>query len=336
MLNDLKLWPQKLSKGLELAEEFYLENVDNLPKNIKKIAFFGMGGSGIAGRIIKTFIDFEGGPVTFVVETPSIPTFVDENTLAIVTTYSGNTWESVVALCELIKKKIPTIVVTNGGKAKKLGKKHKLPLMVVPEVIAPRAALGYFLGFFLGLLDELSILDGKSKIQNFKTHATAYIPQFSEQSFFDDFINNVSDKDCFYIWGISGESEAFSYRAQTQFNENSKVQAVSLAFPELCHNFVAGFTKRKSSPFVIFFHTNFVSDYLKKAVLATEKFLCENGVRLYKSPILGDTFTVQLFNIILWSDFASCYLGIARGVEVNSVKLIDHLKEKHKEEGIFI
>ena len=55
ILDDIRAWPEKLQAGAQLAQDFYNQYQDKLPKNIKKIAFFGMGGSGIAGRVVKTF-----------------------------------------------------------------------------------------------------------------------------------------------------------------------------------------------------------------------------------------------------------------------------------------
>ncbi len=63
-----------------------------------------MGGSGIAGRIIKTFLDKKSGIPSFVIESTSLPEFVDTDTLAIVVSYSGNTWETVDVLEELVQK----------------------------------------------------------------------------------------------------------------------------------------------------------------------------------------------------------------------------------------
>jgi hypothetical protein len=96
---------------------------------------------------------------------------------------------------------------------------------------------------------------------------------------------------------------------------------------ETFHNLLDSLHERE------FFH---VSPSLKKAADATEEILLENGVDLYKPPVLGDTFENQLFNMILWADFASCYVANQRNVAIDSVRLIDRLKEKHRQKGITI
>ena len=336
VLEDLQKWQDKLTTGTELALKFHREQGKRLPENPKKIAYFGMGGSGIAGKILKTYFGMQEGIDAEVYHSPTVPPSINNECLAFVTTYSGNTWETVVALKELIARGVPTLVVTHGGRALQLAKEYDLMCVEMPEAVSPRGALGYFLGFFLTLLDEMKLIDGKSKISQYVQHCEDQIATFIRPDYFEPFIQSVGKRDFFHIWGVAGESDAFAYRAQTQFNENSKVQSIYTEFPELCHNLVVGFTNYAQPPMVLWLHTGFISDYLKRAVKATELLLGENGVGLYKPAILGDTFDKQLFNIILWSDFASYFLGKARGVEVNPVKLIDSLKKKHQEQGIQI
>jgi len=55
----------------------------------------------------------------------------------------------------------------------------------------------------------------------------------------------------FHVWGVAGDSDSVAFRVQTQFNENSKVQAVTSQLPELCHNLLVGFTEEKQNVFVL-------------------------------------------------------------------------------------
>ncbi len=338
MLKELALWPQKLKDGLQIAHDFHFEHSAQLPKNIKKIAFFGMGGSGITGRIVKTFLDKKCNIPSFIIDSPTPPEFIDTETLAIVISYSGNTWETVNALNTLTEKFVPTIVFAHGGKAAQIAENKNLPFVLLPESVQPRAALGNFLGILLGLIDLMGIMPAKPIVETFIKQAELYVPKFSDESYFKDFLYEINDYDFIHVWGISSDSATFAYRATTQFNENSKIRAVFSDFPECCHNLLVGFTncKEKCSvkPFVMFFSTDFLTADLNIAIEATSEILKEEGALLYKPPVLGDNWEGQLFHIILWSDFASYYLGKNRGVEVVPVKLIARLKEKHKQKGI--
>ncbi len=336
MIEEVRLWQKKLSDGITCAQIFIEQFADVLPKNSNNIAFVGMGGSGIAGRMLKTFLDREGVTST-VIATSMVPAYLNSTTLALVISYSGNTWETLDVLHQLIEKGVPTVVITHGGRALELAKKHGLPYAIVPVSKTPRSALGNFLGFIMTLLELGGFLkNGKAMVEDFKKQAQQNLPKLTNSAYFDDFFAQVQDDEFFHIWGVSGDSEAFAYRAQTQFNENSKVHTVSSAFPELCHNLLVGFTQVKKVPCVLFFYTQFLPETLKKAISATEELMQEHGVNLYKPPILGDTLSDQLFNMVLWADCASYYLALKRGVDSAPVQLIDALKNKHQQKGILI
>lgn len=334
MLKELTLWPQKLREGRQLALDFIATYKTRLPKNIKKIAFVGMGGSGIAGRIVKTFLDTKEGISTYIVDSCDIPAAIGTDTLAIVISYSGNTWETLDALSQLTARFVPTVVLAHGGKVIEYAEKKNIPFALVPESRSPRSALGSFLGFLLIIFDALGLLAGARKVEAFCRHAECYIPKFEDECFFKEFLEVVHGHDFFHVWGISASSAAFAYRAQTQFNENSKVQAVYSIFPELNHNLINGFEKFTHTPCVIFFVTDFLSVNLQAAIASTSEILQEKRVVLYKPPVFGDTLEVQLFNIVLWSDFASYYLGNVRDIEIEDVRIIQRLKEKLKTKGI--
>lgn len=329
MLEELKMWPKKLKDGLDIAHNFHFENKSKLPKNIKKIAFFGMGGSGIAGRILKTFLDKKSSIPSFVIDGPEVPKFIDTDTLCFVISYSGNTWETIDALNELTKQFIPTIVMANGGKALEIAETKNLPFIIVPKSNQPRAALGSFLGLILGLLDLMKIMPTKEIIETFIKQANLYIPKFEDESYFNNFLSTANVYESFHIFGISGDSAEFAYRAQTQFNENSKVRAVFSSFPECCHNLLVGFTDCKEKPLVVTFYSDFISPKLNTGIQGITEILKSEGVVLYKVPVLGDNWEGQLFHMILWADFASYYLGKKRGVAIAPVKLIDALKAKY-------
>lgn len=334
MQKDLLTWPEKLRTGLDLVKIFWDQFDSRFHKPFKKIAFVGMGGSGIAGRIVKTLLEKQSPITTIIIDGPEVPLAVDAETLAIVVSYSGNTWETIDALNTLTKRFIPTIVFAHGGNALEIAEMKNLPFVIIPNALTPRSSLGYFLGLILGILDNLKLINGISLVHQWIDHAHTYLPKYSQQQYFQTFLDLAKDEEMFHFWGVSGDSAACAYRAQTQFNENAKVQTVFSAVPELCHNLLVGFSNSNKSSLVLLASTNFLLPHLEVSVEAIGEILEQKGVRLYKVPVLGDTFENQLFDIILWADFASYYLGLVKGVDVVSVKIIEQLKQTHRQKGI--
>ncbi|MFH0898790.1 MAG: SIS domain-containing protein [bacterium] len=336
MPKDIQAWPERLEIGAALATDFYNHHKTMLPKSIKHVVFCGMGGSGIVGRIMKVFLDKKTTIRSDIIASSDLPGCVDKESLAIVVSYSGNTWETISVLKDLVESSVPVIVLAHGGRAREIAQEFNLPFVQLPESQTPRSALSIFLGFVLTLFEKFGVFPGSEWIQAFVQHAQRYIPKFAQASYFDEFLSIVQDLSFFHVWGISGDSSAVAYRAVTQFNENSKMQVVYSEFPELCHNLLVGFTKVEVKALVVMFYSAFLSENIRRAVEATSEILREKGAYLYKVPILGDTFEVQLFNMILWADFASCHVGQARGVEVIPVRIIDNLKQVHRQKGIVI
>lgn len=332
MLKELNLWSVKVRDGISLAKDFYTDFGARLPKHPKKVLFVGMGGSGIAGRIMKVFFDNKTDMRTEVITSPMLPAYVSTDSLAFVVSYSGNTWETVTVLEGLIKKHIPTVVLAHGGKAITLAQSHNIPYVIVPESLTPRSALGTFLGFLAHIFNHLGFIDGEKMTTELLKTIDTYVPLFSERGYFDDFLTLANNYDMINVWGVSNDSSAVAYRVATQFNENAKIQAFYGEYPELAHNVLAGITgKWEKKPIVIVFNSDFLPENVTVALNAISEILRKNKVILYKPPVLGDTFHSQLFSMILWGDFASYFLGKERGVTIEAVAVIEELKKLQKE-----
>lgn len=335
MLKELTLWTQKLKDGRQLAHSFFQDYGKNLPNNVKKIAFVGMGGSGIAGKIFKMLLEKRTKLVVSLIDSPDLAGHVETDTLAIVVSYSGMTWETLDVLNVLVDKFIPTIVVAHGGRAVEIAENKNLPFTLLPQSLTPRSALGLFLGFFGTLFDLMGLLrDGTSFVQRWELDAERYVPAFIETAEFSDFLALVQDSSFFHVWGVAGDSGSVAYRAATQFNENSKIPAVYSEFPELAHNLLVGFENQAQAAAVLFFYTDFLNAHMTVAIDTITEILKEKRVVLYKPPIFGDTFESQIFTMILWADFASYHLGKVRGVDIEQVAIIQELKKRQKIKGI--
>jgi glucose/mannose-6-phosphate isomerase len=326
MHSELISWPNKLSQGKQVAITC-INHYPSLLKSQKRFIFAGMGGSGIAGRILQTFLSKESTSQAIILDGPELPAFVNSQDFAFVVSYSGNTWETLEIAKKLKTQKIPMLILTHGGNLQQMARDHQIPCAILPECSAPRAALGYMLGFLVELLAHYGFIS--NYLENWQQSLKKHLPCLSEQNHYSDFLNMVGFDDFFHIWGITGDSSAVAYRAQTQFNENSKVQAVFSSFPELNHNLLVGLTNFKKAPFILLFSTDFISNELNTSQKSILSILKDLGVRLYKTPNFGDTWQEQLFMMIVWADFASYYLGKIRKVDIISTKVIDQLKASY-------
>ena len=85
-----------------------------------KVVILGMGGSAISGEIIRHLALAESKAPVWVHQGYGLPLFVDETTLVIASSYSGNTEETLSAFTESLKTPAKKLVLTAGGKLKYL------------------------------------------------------------------------------------------------------------------------------------------------------------------------------------------------------------------------
>jgi glucose/mannose-6-phosphate isomerase len=135
-------FPGQLEEALRIGKSAVLSE----PKHaIKSVLISGLGGSGIGGTIISEFV-FDTSPVPVsVTKGYFIPAFVDQHSLVIISSYSGNTEETLACMEQAIAKKAHVVCITSGGKVADLAKQHQLDLIIIPGGMPPRTCLGYSL-----------------------------------------------------------------------------------------------------------------------------------------------------------------------------------------------
>lgn len=336
MLHELIQWPVKLHEGATLARNFLAQHASRLPASPHNIVFVGMGGSGIAGRIFGTLLDRSGSLASHVIGGTHIPAYVTNQSLVFVTTYSGNTWETLDALKILVGRGITPVVLAHGGQAEAIAQAHDLPYVKLPTSLQPRTALGHFLGFYAKLFYDLGFIASDSLVRQWEETASACLKLYSQPGTHAEFLKIAHGYDIFHVWGVSDDAAPSAYRATTQFNENAKTQAVCGTFPELAHNLLVGFQKFEQPPLVLWYATQFLTGNMARGVAVLHDVLHEAGAVLYKIPVFGDTFENQLISMVLWTDFASYYLGHERGVDTQRVRIIEELKNRQQTSGIFV
>ncbi|MGD1997627.1 MAG: SIS domain-containing protein [Candidatus Dependentiae bacterium] len=293
---------------------------------ITNVAFVGMGGSGIAGRLIKLLLSVESALPISVVEGIQLPRQCDVETLLVVSSYSGNTWETVELFEQGLQRHIPMIVLASGGRLAQRAREEGVPLLAIPGGWVPRAALPIFLGSILSILENLGLYAGLRVVREWQQHWDAVGAQVADRAQYQELTMLLMDAPFCHVWGVTDDSDAVAYRLQTQLNENSKVAAVYSPFPELNHNLLVGFDQASRVAPLICVMSDFAPDLLKMSLASVENTLRANGIPLYKPALLGDTWRNQLAYVLWWADFASLYVGQTRGCDITQTRLIDSVK----------
>ncbi len=314
-------FPEQLEKGLEIAERAVVSESNN----ISNVVITGLGGSGIGGTILTELLDECRVPV-LVNKSYFLPSFVNQDSLVIVSSYSGNTEESIQALQEALQKKAQIVCVCSGGKILEQAKQHQLEYIEIPGGFPPRSCLGYS----LIQLIKIFVSKGLAQKELFNEIKEAAQLLKNEKQTIQKRAHELAEKlkDKITVIYSLGSCEGISIRFRQQINENSKALCWHHVFPEMNHNELVGWTQENKKLSVIVFKTAF--DYERNI---KRYQICKPVFEKYASEVneveaVGKSKFAQFMYLVNLGDWISCYIADLRGIDAVEVNIIDHLKKE--------
>jgi glucose/mannose-6-phosphate isomerase len=316
----IEAFPSNITEALEIAQN---STISGDYANISNVLICGMGGSGIGGSMVQTWLADELKVPVSIAKDYSIPNFVDENTLVIGSSYSGNTEETLVAIEEAQKKGAKIIGITSGGKMEALCQSNGYDYIKVPGGNPPRTALAYSLVQLLHIFATI----GMSSADRLKEIAAGRDLIVAESETVHMKAKGLAEHLHQKVGVIYGTTayEPVLVRARQQFNENSKYLNWTNPIPEMNHNELVGWGggDRRFAP--VFFMTQGNHPRNDKRIEITREKISEK-TSVFDIHAKGDSQIEQslyLINIVDWSSF---YLAALDDIDTIDIAVIDYLK----------
>jgi glucose/mannose-6-phosphate isomerase len=307
---------------------------DQLPDltGVSAVVFCGMGGSAVAGDVLRTaFRDRLRVPVD-VNRSPALPGYAGARTLVIVSSFSGNTSETLSAFRQAVDRGCRIVAVTSGGTLAKECDIHGVPVVAVPAGYQPRAALGHLTFAGLGSLESAGLLptiedDVAETVDVLEAVARELAPRVPA-------LDNRAKRLAVWIgdrvpviWGAEGIGAVAAMRWKTQMNENGKVPAFHASMSELDHNEVVGWVEPYGARYAVIGVRHDGEDREIAARFALSADIARDAGALYDEVgAEGSSTLARLFSLVLTGDVTSCFVGIRRGIDPTPVTAIDRLK----------
>lgn len=327
-------FPSQLQHVLKIARQLPLPSLKS--NQIKNIVLTGMGGSAIGGDLIRSYLASELGLPFLISRNYSLPHFVNENTLVFVSSYSGNTEETLSAYQLLKKNGAKIISISSGGELLRLSEKDGILFLKIPTGYPPRAALGYSFVPILVFLERLGFVSGKikdlEKTIDFLSSRREYfsIEKNSEKNIAKNIAGELFSK-LPIIYSGADHFDTVAYRWKGQICENSKMLCFNNVFPEFNHNELVGWeilSGMENKIVVIVLKDQDDHPQIKKRMEIVKGIIQKKGVKLIELESEGENLLSRIFSLIQLGDFVSFYLAILNQVNPTPVKLIDYLKSK--------
>ena len=316
MIEHIQNFPKHIQNSLKNIKE------DNLNfEEVGKVVIAGMGGSAIAGLILKDLFP----EMEIVVERNYFPnTPIDEYTLVIICSYSGNTEETLIYYDYAVRLTEHALVVTSGGELLKKAKSDDIKFHLLPKGYPPRSALGFSLTFLISLFDK----EGVSNID------FDCLESFAEESSTKNSEVYALAKKIHKTMPIIVSEEDLSsigFRLKCQLNENSKMLSYNITIPEMNHNEIIGWENNnidKKSFSMIWIHIGWPKNLERMKI--TNEILSKkvSHVAHLSVPDKVPKNLTSLFFLINYIDWLSYWCGVLNDVNIDAVKSIDLLKKK--------
>ncbi len=335
MYNRIFDLPEHLEDSIRIAKRWKVET-DNF-SDIKNIVIAGMGGSAIGGDLVRSFLRDKLQIPFEVCRHYELPEYVDDESLVIISSYSGNTEETLSALDDALSRKAMLAAISTGGMLNEVAELNEIPLGMTPTGMQPRAALGYSFAMIVLFLEKIGLVNGATEnielvANKLKAYRDNYIEDYPAEK-------NMAKKLAERLHGklpiiYSGPTliDTVGVRWKGQICENSKMLAFANQFAEFNHNELVGWyedTKEISENLIVIVLRD-LSDHAQiKARMDIVKEIIEGlEVEVIDIYSRGDDPLERVFSLIQLGDFVSYYLAVLREVDPSPVEVIERLKGK--------
>ncbi len=303
-------------------------------REAKQLLILGMGGSAIGGDLLRTLVAERCRVPILVSREYDIPAWVNESTLVVASSHSGNTEETLSAFEQARGRGAMLAAITTGGKLDALAREAGAAVLNYSFESQPRAALGYSFISLLGVVSRLGWIDEPSReleqaLAGLETlqRAIGRDAPFAKNRAKQLAQELYEREPIFYGAGVFAE---VAHRWKTQMNENANTTACHDAMSELNHNSVVGYEFPKS----VLSRVTFVmlqspraNARIAKRFAVTRELLDERGLKHLDVFAVGESALAEMYWLIHLGDYVTFYLALLNDVDPTPVAAIDHLKQ---------
>lgn len=315
-----------LVKGLSLPESY---------RAVRGVVVLGMGGSAIGGDLAAGLVAGECPVPVTVIRGYDLPAWVGPEMLVVGSSYSGKTKETLTAFSQALERGCRTAVIATGGDLAGWAQERGIPLLRFSPCLAPRAAIGYSLMLFLGLLWKAGLVLDYGKdldeaiavLEDWQRELRPETPTARNPAkrLAGQLIGRLP-----VVYG-AGFLAPVARRWKGQFNENAKQWAIWEDMPELNHNAVVGYGMPegvRDRVYAILLCSRQDHPWIQARWDITKELLLQEGIAPDEIWARGNSPLAQMLSLVHFGDYVSLYLAILNGVDPTPVPQIDYLKKR--------
>jgi glucose/mannose-6-phosphate isomerase len=260
---------------------------------------------------------------------------VGPDTLVILSSYSGNTEETLTATMQAYERNCPCVAITSGGKLGSFYAKEGIPVVPLPGGMQPRAALIWLMVPVAVILERTEVLPALgSELEEARETLAAVVaacgPEVPEAANPAKQLAAALHGKFALIWGAELTAPV-ARRWKGQLNENAKVPAYWSELPELDHNEIVGF--EGMGPLTTMTQLVLLRDPRNHRQIVRRFDLTSDLIKREVGGVLsieaeGRGAMARMLDLVLLGDYVSLYSALMRDIDPGPVKLIEALKDR--------
>jgi glucose/mannose-6-phosphate isomerase len=319
MIDDVLGIPDQLRDALWRIESARLE-----PAEAAGVMVCGMGGSAIGGDLAAAAIGDRLTRPLLTVRGYELPSWATPEWTILCSSYSGSTEETLACFAAAEALGARRIVASTGGELVDGARKAGLPVVGLPGIFQPRAAVAYM----FAVAAEVAALAGAApRIHTEIDAAAAFLEGESEalQAQAGEIAAELEGR--FPVVHGADLTAPAARRWKTQINENAKLPAFFSELPEADHNELCAWGVPEAGLAAVLLEDRDQHPRERRRFELTAAAVAEGGATAVRVETAGETRVARLLWATMLGDLVSLELARTRGVDPLPVEAIESFKQ---------
>lgn len=305
------------------------------------VAVGGMGGSAIAADLTGAMYADTLPRPWLVVRDYRWPACVNGKSLAVLSSNSGNTEETLALEQQTRERGIPAVTMTSGGELASRAAARSLHCQKVPGGLPPRSTLFHAWVPMTRLVSALGWADDPGPAWREASElladrrATLGIHAAESGNAAKQLARACSGR-MVVVYSSSGPLSAVGLRWRQQLNENAKVLGHCAAVPELNHNEIVGWQAagefHRGITVIVLRDREDPAEHTTRLDL-TAQYALRQGAAVHEVSSVGVSRIARLASLVQFGDYVSLYLALLGGVDPTDISSIDEFKRRLAEQA---
>jgi len=303
------------------------------------VAVGGMGGSAIAAELTGAMWADAMRRPWLVVRDYRWPACVGPRSLAVLSSNSGNTEETLALDAEAAARGVPRVGMSSGGTLGARLAAAGAHCQSLPSGMPPRAALFHAWVPMTRLVSALGWVpdpgpgwrEASALTRARLAELGAAVPEASNPA-------KRLAREChgrfLLVYAANGPTGAVAVRWRQQFNENAKLLGHSAVVPELNHNEIVGWQApgalHRSIAVIVLRDREDPAGATTRLDLTAE-FAARQGAAVHEIHTAGESRVARLASLVQFGDHLSLHLALLGGVDPTDITSIDEFKQRLSE-----